>query len=516
MNLKEIKPLLLKIKTSLPYLVYLSLFIFLALPTAKLTLFLDDNVHIFPALLKEYKTHFIEYQSDYGLFRPLSLFFFYFIYSFYLSAPLLSHLLILAIHIYTGFLLGKVLQLKIDRLDSFLVSIIYITLPFFTEQYGWFAASNITVANLVFILQLETVVDKKRSFLRKAVYLFLLQTVIVLIYETYFFTFIPLVYLLLKENKQSLFSKKSLAIFLVFALPSISYALLRNTVFVPKMIVARDIRLTDLITGKGFFQIKENLVIFFNHISYLFFSKSSWIFFWKLNLIEGIKTIANNKFALLAFMTFTGLLLYQAGTAAIKQKNYSYLSLDATRNQVAFWLMIGGLSLVPALLIVDPSFPFRVIALPTFSLILFLLVKLRQYWIKETIFITCFMAIISSIYSFQILDKMAIQANHDNQLFNSIVATLDDKLEPGMVTTVVFTNVPLSTQTEYSYGEYLVTCSYYNWCAEAAFSRRTDKVWRVIVNPPSLESSTNYGRIIFRYNKNNQRFDLVSKTPNKN
>src|SRR4030042_6396181 len=91
-------------------LIYFLLFLILGYFVSQIGLYVDDHNLIFPTVLKSYFSHFIQYNYDNGLFRPLALIYYYLIYSIYLISPQLAHLIPLIIHFINGLLLYIVLK----------------------------------------------------------------------------------------------------------------------------------------------------------------------------------------------------------------------------------------------------------------------------------------------------------------------------------------------------------------------------------------------------------------------
>ncbi len=480
-------------KNCLIFFAYIILFIILSSKVSKLKLLLDDNVHIFPALIKNYNQYIKDYFYGYGFFRPLALLFFSFIYNFYIISPNFSHLFIFCIHFLTGILLAKAIENIFERKISYLISLFFISFPFFTEQYGWLAASNAVITNLFLVIQIYIVTNKNLQIKTKLKLIFLLQFIGIMFYESIFFTFIPIAIILANIEKESLL-KRSFFYSFILSVPSLVYYFIRNFIFpAHNLETIRNIGFYEFINGKwlNFFTI--NLQRLFNDISFLFLSKGAIIYFWNDTLMNGI----NNLFSEPLLITLLGIFILLLIFYIIKEnqtKNYSI-------KLILYPLLFSILSLIPALLVKTPSFPFRVIALPLFFFTSVLFIFIYKLSYKLSYFLVTIFIILNVIMSQQMLIKMKNQSIDDANMINTIVSYLNSNLKENQKTQIEINEIPHSTQTEFTYGEYLGSCLTIDWCINPLINKYTNKVSKIFINNNS-SSINNKNKIIkFRYNK---------------
>lgn len=452
--------------------VFLSVFIILGLKTANLGLLLDDNVHLFPALIGTYKEYFLSYFYGYGFFRPLTLPFFYFIYSFYIFSPAIAHIFLFSMHFFTGIIFKNALESTFGKKISFFLSLIYITFPFFTEQYGWIAASNSLVANLLFMVQLYVIFESHISSLKKIIYILLAQILSIFFYESVFFAFVPIAFLLGAINKESL--KKSFNYLLIFSLPSLGYYLLRSFVFIahdPNTI--RNITLVEFTNGQWINLFINNLSRLASDLQFLLFSKGAFIFFWKYTFVEGILSLYKDGFLFLMLIVFSvGIFIYITKNKG--NKSPSKLPI--------YFLLLSIFTALPALLVKVPSYPFRVISLPIFFLVIFIFLIIDRISKKLNYLLLFIIIVFNLIFSQQMLQAMSNQFDDDQRNAADIVSVLDSSLEAGQKINILVNNIPQSTQIDFTYGEYLGSCISTDWCLLSLMSKYTDKVAKVEVN----------------------------------
>lgn len=459
-------------------------------------LLLDDNAHIFPALLGNYGQYIASYFRGYGFFRPLALPFLGLVYNLYLFSPVLSHLFVFFIHFFTGFLLGKSFEKSFGKKNSFLISILYITFPFFTEQYGWLAASNSLMTNLFLIMQIYFIQRNNLKTWLKLFLLFLFQIFGVMFYESAFFVFFP-IGLLLANSKKKPF-RNGLAYSLLLSIPSILYFFLRSFIFLPQNEqTVRNIGLAEFMSGKWFYIFVNNLGRLFTDITFLFSSQGSRVYFWSETISQGVNYLINNLFLVLSFGLFLIFILIP--------KNESEKS---TKKTEVYIFLISIFTLIPALLVNTPSFPFRVITIPLFFLLVCIVTLINKLNSKIFFLLTFSIILFNSIISQQMIHKMINQSNDDKNMAASIVTYLDGHLEKGKKTVLIVNDIPHSTQTEFTYGEYLGSCFTADWCLTPLINKYTDKVSRVYIN--SLTNDKNGKFVEFVYDKTKHKL-IINK-----
>ena len=195
---------------------FLLIFIILGYYVSKLGIYFDDNVLIFPAALKSFSSHFVQYNYDNGLFRPITLFYYYFIYSLYLLSSQFAHLLPFVLHIISGFLLIKLLiKQEINMHLALFIGLLFILHPFATEQYMYLSASSYILVNSFLIIQI-IIIESLKNLNKALLLVFLLSLLSVFTIETTFFMFIPLYYLLFIKFTNSLSNNKKVLLSFVY------------------------------------------------------------------------------------------------------------------------------------------------------------------------------------------------------------------------------------------------------------------------------------------------------------
>src|SRR3989344_1446953 len=131
---------------------------------SRLRFFVDDYPYALdtPSLTHDFFTFFSSYVAVHGLFRPLALVYYWFIYSLYFLSDSLAHLLPFAIHAGSGYLLYRILK-KHGMASPFalLGGLIYLLHPFAAEQYMWLSAGPGTLVNAIFLLQIVLIEKMK-------------------------------------------------------------------------------------------------------------------------------------------------------------------------------------------------------------------------------------------------------------------------------------------------------------------------------------------------------------------
>lgn len=483
MRIKEfVTTLFNSLERHFPFLIYGLLFVVMGIKVAGLRLLIDDYDHIWTALIGNYAQHFSSLIYSYGLWRPLAFIFFYLIYTVYLTSPVFVHLFTLFLHFAGGYLLQKILAKYVSKNQSLLISLIYIVFPFFTEQYGWLAAANATVANLVLLLQIYILGKGTLSINKKIVLLTVLQTTGMFLYESIFFTFVPLIYFIYKESYQIKLSLREISKLGMLAAPSLLYFALRNLIFVPHNLdTIRDLGAADFFSGKFAGVLLANVLKITNDVSFLFLSEGVWSAFWIHGLIDGLKNIVANPLAFLLINYFGLALLLHL--YLYKNESFGQSQKRETLTTPSFWLMIGFFSLLPSLLLVEPSYPFRVLALPLFTFLVAGLFLVKDRWQRYFVPLSIAVFILFFALTFHMLGEMAEQAKDDERLLSQIVELLDKNVAESEQVQLVIRNMPYKTRTIFNYGEYLSSCPSVTWCLLPAMSRRTNKVSDVVINP---------------------------------
>jgi len=445
----------------------------LGLFVSQLGLFLDDNVFIFPAILKTFFSHFIQYNFDNGLFRPFALIFFYFIFSFYIISPSIAHLLPLIIHIISGFLLFKLLKRQgVSPILSISIGVMFTLYPFATEQYMFLAAGNILFLNIFFIIQLliiESIHSKKITIIS----VMSLSLLSIFIYESTFFFFLPLSYLLstkfIKSNKNSTWLLSNLIIGTILFIPNILY-LISKSVF-PSHV------LTPRLTIGNVGDLINNIYALFANILLLFFNSNTFLNFWLLNIKNGFYIISHNYFVMFLLIIFIFLVI------KLIKKNWSQNNVKLDNIIAIFWWLTFFASILPLLVLREFNFPFRVIFLPTIILLVSLCVTINRFFSEKVILKIISMSILFAATLFLLIDisiatKYIQQSQQDTHLSKQVKNLLSKNyFHDQKPTYLIINNFPNSFVYEnFVHADHILSCYHYWWCGQAALNMITGMV----------------------------------------
>lgn len=484
---------------SLPFFALIAGIVLLALQAASLLLFKDDHVHIFPSLLKAYESHFKQVTYDYGLTRPLGFLYFYGIYTLSLVSMSAAHLVVYAAHALAAFIMFKLFSKVFTALESGLLALTFLFFPFFTEQYGWFGAGNATLALLILMVQIWIIPTTKINHIIQLVLIALLQFIGVLLYESLFFTFIPLIVAMAVQERK-LFSVRNVITFIILALPSAIYYILKTFVYPPHYAgFAREAALSPALFSTAI----TNVGSYLKSLQFLFLAAGPQQVFWMDNFWNGFSLLTGNLlyFGLfLAVICLLGYASYKIYTEPqIKNDKATFLSTPG------FWLLLSLFTLLPALLLAQPAFPFRVIALPLFSIIIALYLYIRKVNMTAGLL---YLAILLAFFipsTLQILSLMKQVALDDERHFIQVVeGVIKASPDQEEKVAVFIKDPPTSTRTIFAFGEYLSSCASSDWCLQAAVNRRTGKIQQVYVRE---QKKTELPVISFSYNPETR--DLV-------
>ncbi len=472
---------------------------------------MDDHVHIYPALLGQYGEHFIGYTKDYGLLRPFALIFFYFIYSVYLASPAVAHLIPFIVHAICGYLIYRILSKYTDISVSALLGILYIVFPFFTEQYAWLAASNATLANLMLLLQLLVVTYEKWGYKKQVAIIAILQLVGVLLYENIFFTCLIVTFLLSRQLGYQIRSRKFLLSAIIINLPSLLYFLTRTFILKPTAAsFVREMSGSKLLTEAGMLHVIKNSQSFLNTMNFIFTGEGVRNEYWIGNFVSGLDILSKSWIMTLgAHYIIVGLIAIIWFCSDSKIGNYQRKVSSALVDPTS-WLLLAGLSLLPALLLSTIAFPFRVIALPVYMVVVAICLFIVRFFPKVVIVIMTFLVCGSLIFTLNILDNTRLIAEDDDTSFIKIVETINARHKTNNQVNVVIRGMPNSSRTTFDFGQYLASCVSSDWCLQAALNRRTGKVKSVIVNQPDYVIK-NVETFVFEYDETRKIVDYVEQ-----
>lgn len=452
---------------------FLLISIILGYFVAQLQLNLDDNVFIFPAVLKSFFSHFVQYNYDNGLFRPISLIFFYLIYSLYAISPQIAHLLPFVFHLISGFLLIKLLKKQgINPYLSLATGLFFLLHPFATEQYMFLAAGNAVFVNAFFIIQLLIInyllPEKKTTLI---VLFFSLLSIFM--YESAFFFFIPLSYLLTEKFTKLHSNKKKVISNVIFGavlfIPNVLYLL-------SKIIFPSHVPTPRLIIN-NFGDFLNNIHLMSDNIIDLYFKSNAISNFWLSNIQNGINIVSKNYFiiALLAlFIIFLFKFIFKTNKPTGQKISNSVL---------VFWWLTFITSLLPLLILKEFNFPFRALFLPSGVFFIAIFVSINKFINKELILRIISVLILFTTVSFLLINisiatKYKKQSEEDLNLSKKIKMLLsENNFNDQKPAYIIIDNFSRSTAYEnFIHADHILSCYHYWWCGQAALNMITGMV----------------------------------------
>lgn len=440
---------------------------------AQLGLSVDDHVFIFPAVLKSFSSHFVQYNYDNGLFRPISLIFFYFIYSLYAISPQIAHLLPFIFHLISGFLLIKLLKKQgINQYLSLTTGFFFLLHPFATEQYMFLAAGNVVFVNTFFIIQL-LVINNLQSEKKTTLIVLFFSLLSLLMYESTFFFFIPLSYLLTNKfaNSHSIKErfKKNLIFGAILFIPNILYLL--SKIIFPAHV------LTPRLTISHLGDLSNNFQSMLKNTFNLYLNSKTISNFWLQNVLDGLNIIVQNYFILALFALFI-ILFIKFITQTSKSTNQK-----VTNSVLVFWWLTFITSVLPLLVLKEFNFPFRALFLPSGVFFIALFVSINKFFNKELIlriisFLILFTAVSFLLIDVSIATKYKKQSEEDMNLSKKIKMLLSENyFNDQKPAYLIIDNFPHSTAYKnFIHADHILSCYHYWWCGQAALNMITGMV----------------------------------------
>lgn len=454
-------------------LAFLLIGVILGYFVAQLGLYFDDNVLIFPAVLRSFSSHFIQYNYDNGLFRPITLLFYYFIYSLYTLSPQIAHLLPFVLHIISGLLLIKLLKKQgVDLYLALCTGLFFILHPFATEQYMYLSATTYIFVNSFFIIQAMIINDSKAS--NKTILLvFLLSLLSIFTLESTFFFFIPLSYLLTAKFTKLLSNKKKIVSNLIFGtilfIPNILYLL--SKIIFPAHV------LTPRVTISNLGDLSNNFQAMLKNITNLYSNPTVISNFWLQNVRDGLNILVQNYFILTLFALFIIFLI-----KFIIQTSRS-ANQKITNSVLVFWWLTFFTSLLPLLALKQFNFPFRALFLPSGIFFIALFVSINKFFNKELILRIVSFLILFTAASFLLIDvsiatKYKQQSQQDMNLSKKIKMLLSENyFNDQKPAYLIIENFPHSmVYKNFIYADHILSCYHYWWCGQAALNMITGMV----------------------------------------
>ncbi|OGK43465.1 hypothetical protein A3B40_01940 [Candidatus Roizmanbacteria bacterium RIFCSPLOWO2_01_FULL_37_16] len=499
-------------RSKIPLIIFYLVFLILAVFASRTFLFYDDVMYGFPAVTKKYFDFYRFYIRDWGLFRPLALVYYFFIYEVFARLPAFAHLVPLAILTIASYLLFRILLLQgVGSKKALIIGLIMATSPFSVEAFSWLSANISLVVILIFFLQIYLVESNQfRDYLPEA--LLLLQLVTIFFYESTMFLTVPLSFLLFAKNREK--SKLKLASFI--AIPIFIY-------FVSKLAIEPLFEHKDKLLGLS--EFISNWASSIHHLRVLFSLRYLKNFWWP-EVTNGYSQLNNYVIASVFFF----FLIYFLASKLFEKKDYSPLkaltteqvaelegspgsaqilgpsigksSTDGRENsdriwkinyQMKFWGLSFIFSLIP--LSWQPTYqPFRTLILPFISLIIVLYFVVYEKFkntktamFNSTLKFACVLFIAFSIMiQVSMIDKYFKQYVVDKQIAKEI----DKKLEglgfdhPNR-SNLYLMGFPYNNFTKLRYGDYIYSMYHYYWSAEALLDLNSGSFANVAVEVPS-------------------------------
>ena len=454
-----------KSSESVYYLVFIVVFLILAVFASQLYIYLDDASYIFPSLTGNYLTHFSNYLRDNGFNRPFALFYYYAILKLYAVNSQLAHLIPLSGFIIGGFILFKILILQgLKKNYAFLTSLFILSLPFAAEVYSWFSASIGVWALLIFYLEIY-LIEKFADRRLNIILIVLLQSIVSFFYETTLFMAIPLAYLIVirSVSEQNFNYRKFFKNLFILFLPAAVYLTIK--ISVPHTIPSE-------------FEISKFTTVikyFGNYISQfykLFFTKGV-ILFWLESFRTGLSYLFNSLLFALLFLFLIFLLF------SISLNNNNSPGKIISSHKIIFWLLVLLSASLP-LVWKKYYLPFRTLYLPLSILLILFSFKLSDFifhqrsllaviikdYAKPLKLAIASIAVYFLFIQITMLEFYQKQYRHDLKVVEEI-RKISENLgyNSAVRTNLMLVQMPHNTLTPYIYGDYILSMFNRSWTA---------------------------------------------------
>lgn len=461
--------------TEIPFilLLFLGVLIFglTVYPLGMLTL---DYQGLLPAESAGFFTYLQQMTTTNGFLHPLGLLFNSGLYLIATQSYGLAHIMVYGAHALTAVLLALLISRKYTRLESALLGLLYLSLPLFTGQYGWFTQANLTVALFVLGLQLLIVQSTRLDLVVKSAILVFLQIVCILLHESMLFTFIPILIFLLPTEKPY-FGGKHLRTFLLLSIPSITYLILKLFVIKPQ-------------SAGAFFSndILASITSFLNTVTSFFTRPGDYAGFWTGSFYDGLSFITHTDIIILFVVCLIGLLIYEL--AVFFTNRFADGHVTSPLVNPLFWVLLGIVTSIPY----SPS----ALGFPLFCFLISLLQGIRLFSRRIGVVIACIVLIFCLPVSLGILDKMKTQSFTDNDHFKSITETVKTVTEGKKQAVVLIENPPETTNLP-SFNLYMQQCISLEVCISPAIVRQNRNVSAVYFR--TIPQGVSAQPILFEY-----------------
>lgn len=427
-------------------LLFASIFVILALYVSRLQLFIDDFLFFYnsPRLIDNLFTFFRQYTVEFGIYRPVAVLLYHFLFSFYQYSPAFSHLVPLSLHVLSGFLLYRVLtNQNISKNLSLICALIFTLHPFAAEQYMWLAATQGVLSSFLFITQI-LIIQNSKSLSHTLLWIFFLSLLSIFTYESTFFFFIPFIYLIYRKYQHS-FAKICLA-----TLSPLPFFLISKLLFKPQ-------NPRPLI--KSFSQLIHNSSELFKNLFNVNFDAYYQNNFWNSYSLSGYLDLLSKPYILIIFIFFLAALIFILVT---NLKN----TPKSNNEIIMFWFLIFISSLPPLVLNQFFYFGFRALFLPIITGTILLLLILdriletnmhRLMSVLSVIFI-----IICTLTTINFSLKLEKLSQDDQKL-----ATEISKIVPQDTPIFLKSEKPFDSRDTFLHADHLLSCFFYEWSAPA-------------------------------------------------
>lgn len=443
-------------------------------PLGMLTL---DYQGLLPAETAGFFTYLQQMTTTNGLLHPLGLLFNNGMYLIASQSYGFAHLILYTAHALTAVLLALLISRKYTRLESALLGLLFLGLPLFTGQYGWFVQANLTIAIFVLGLQLLIVQSTRLDLVVKSAILVILQIICILLHESMLFTFIPILLFLLPTEKPY-FGGKHLRTLLLLSIPSLLYLIIKLFVIKPQ-------------SASSFFSdtILASISSFFSTLSSFFTRPVDYIGFWSSAFANGINFITHTDIVILFVVSLVGLLIYEL--AVFFTNRFADGHVSSPLVNPLFWAILGVATSIPY----SPS----AMGFPLFCFLIAILQSIRLFSRRVGVIVACIILLFCIPVSLGILDKMKEQSFIDNDHFKTISETVLQTTGGKQQAVVMIENPPLTTNLP-PFNLYMQQCVSLEICISPAIVRQNKNISAVYFR--SVPQGVSAPTITFFYDSN--------------
>jgi hypothetical protein len=433
-------------------MLFLGVFIFgiTVFPLGMLTL---DYHGLLPAERSGFFTYLQQMTSLHGFMHPLGLLFNSGLFLIATQSYGWAHVILYAAHAFTAVLLAVLISRKYTRLESIFFGMMYLSLPLFTGQYGWFSQANLTLALLVLALELLVLQSTRLDLVVKGAILVILQIICILLHESMLFTFIPFLIFLLPTEKPY-FGGVHLRTILLLSVPSIIYLVIKVFVITPHSL--GNFFSTEVV--KGVTSFFETIASFFLHPEY-------YTSFWSQAFSEGVNVLSHSDILLLSTVCFAGFLIYEI--SVFFTNRFSDGLVPSPLVNPFLWAILGLVTSIPF----SPS----AMGFPIFCFLVAILQSIRLFSRRVEVLVTCVLLFFFIPISLGILSEMKNQSDIDARHIKTISQRIQD-VSQGKTQTVILIENPPETKTLPSFNLYMQECIGLLNCMNPAIQRLTNTV----------------------------------------